>query len=288
MGRYSIKELECLSGIKAHTLRIWEKRFNLLNPERTETNIRYYSDEDLKKILNVSLLTTSGFKISEIATFSDEELAKAVIEMNNEEIRNLKRVNELIITMNELNEVKFNELYERFVSTLGFEKTITEVIYPYLEKVGILWLSGEVQAVQEHLISSLIRTKILKEIDNLPFPKNPKNSAIIFLPEGEYHELAILYFYYKLKKQGTLVYYFGQSTPVAQVAQLIDQVKADYIITYSVVKSRDEIESFLNKLDEASHGQILYIENKHQAQMGIIYPESVKKVSSFPAALDAL
>jgi methanogenic corrinoid protein MtbC1 len=226
--------------------------------------------------------------MSQIATFSDEELAKAVIEMNNEEIRNLKRVNELIITMNELNEAKFNELYERFVSTLGFEKTITEVIYPYLEKVGILWLSGEVQAVQEHLISSLIRTKILKEIDDLPFPKDPKNSAIIFLPEGEYHELAILYFYYKLKKQGTLVYYFGQSTPVAQVVQLIDQVKVDFIITYSVVKSRDEIESFLNKLDEASHGQILYIENKHQAQMGILYPESVKKVSSFPAALDVL
>ena len=156
MGKYSIKELECLSGIKAHTLRIWEKRFNLLNPERTDTNIRYYSDEDLKKILNVSILTLSGVRISEIATFTDEELAKAVVDINNEEIRNLKRVNELIICMNELDEERFHQLYEKYVKTIGFEKTMLEIIYPYLEKVGILWLGGEVQAVSEHLISNLI------------------------------------------------------------------------------------------------------------------------------------
>lgn len=288
MGRYSIKELECLSGIKAHTLRIWEKRFKLLNPERTETNIRYYSDQDLKKILNVSLLTMSGVRISEIASFSDEELAKAVIEINNEEIRSLKRVNELIITMNELDEEKFHDLFDRLVANLGFERTITEIIYPYLEKVGILWLSGEVQAVQEHLISALIRSKIISETEKLPFPKNPSKRVILFLPEGEYHELALLYFQYKLKKKGVHVFYLGQSTPVEQVCKLAEEIKVDQIITYSVVKSRDDIEDLLQTLAKNTSSQVTYVESKHQAQLGILYPDHIHKASNFPEALAAV
>lgn len=286
MGRYSIKELECLSGIKAHTLRIWEKRFNLLNPERTDTNIRYYSDEDLKKILNVSILTLSGVRISEIASFTDEELAKAVIEINNEEIRNLKRVNELIICMNELNEEKFHQLFDKYTSSIGFEKTMLEIIYPYLEKVGILWLGGEVQAVSEHLISNLIRSKILRAIDEIPFPINSKSTALMFLPEGEYHEIGLLFFHFLLKKKGVKVLYLGQSTPVDQVAQLLKETNVHYVITYSVIKSKGDIEDMLNKISASTTAKTLYIENDFLAQSGINYPNGVLGFRGFPAALE--
>ncbi len=275
MGKYSIKELECLSGIKAHTLRIWEKRFNLLNPERTDTNIRYYSDEDLKKILNVSLLTFNGLKISEIAGFSDKQLAEAVVRINNEEIRNLKRVNELIISMNELDEEHFHSLFDKYVSSLGFEKTIEEVVYPYLEKVGILWLSGEVQAIQEHMISNLIRGKIIRAIDELEYPANAKKSIILFLPEGEFHELGLLYFNYILRKKGVKVIYLGQSTPVKQVEKLSAKLNTDFMLTYSIVKSRREVEDMLKVLNKNPNSKTIFIENKQQALYKIDYPSNV-------------
>jgi len=288
MGRYSIKELECLSGIKAHTLRIWEKRFNLLNPERTDTNIRYYSDEDLVKILNVSILTLSGVRISEIANFTDEELAKAVVEINNEEIRGLKRVNDLIISMNELDEVKFHQLFDKFTATIGFERTIMEVIYPYLEKVGILWLSGEVQALHEHLITNLIRGKLVKAIDDLDFPSSASKSALLFLPEGEYHEIALLFFHFLLKKKGVKVLYLGQSTPVEQVSGLLDSSKIDFAVTYSIVKSKAEIEELFSQISNENKTEIVYIENKHQSHLNISYPPNVSTFSSFPEVLEHL
>lgn len=285
MGTYSIKELECLSGIKAHTLRIWEKRFNLFKPERTDTNIRYYSDEDLKKVLNISLLTMNGHRISEIASLSDEELCKAIVEVNNYEIRNLKRINELILTLNELNEQKFHELFAKYESSIGFEKTITEIIYPYLEKVGVLWLSGEIQAVQEHLISSLIRSKIITAIEQLPFPKSANKKALLFLPEGEYHELGLLFFCYLLKKNGVHVYYLGQSNPLFQISAFLEKTEVDYVFTYSIVKNKIEIEEMLEELSTYDQSQTFYIESKFQSKLGIAYPANIKTLSTFKDAL---
>lgn len=286
MGKYSIKELESLSGIKAHTLRIWEKRYNLVSPERTETNIRFYSDEDLRKILNVSLLTNSGKKISEIASFSDDELCKAVLEINDEQVLNLKRVNQLIVAMSDFNEVGFHDLYDTFVGELGFEKTFTEVIHPYLEKVGILWLSGEIQATQEHMVTNLIRSKLICAIENLEYPTKAKQSALLFLPEGEFHELGLLFFNYLLRKSGIKVYYLGQSTPIRQTVDLINSFKPKYILTYSIVKSKNEVEDFLTTLGESRAGQIIYVQNKHQSYMDIEYPDYISKVSGYKEIMD--
>lgn len=288
MGKYSIKELESLSGIKAHTLRIWEKRFNLLNPKRTETNIRYYSDEDLRKILNVSILTSNGVRISEVASFSEDEMRKAIMEINDQELVNLKRVNELIIAMSEYDEKRFNQLYDRYVADFGFETTFTDVIYPYLEKVGILWLSGEVQATQEHLISALIRAKLICATEDLPFPEKAKKSAILFLPEGEYHELGLLFFNYLLRKHGIKSYYLGQSSPLRQTINLIDDIQPDFSITYSIVKSKKEVEEYLNQLSGSRTKNLLYVENKHQAYLNIEYPRKVQKLTHYQDLLEAI
>lgn len=281
MGKYSIKELESLSGIKAHTLRIWEKRFNLLNPERTDTNIRFYSDEDLRKILNVSLLTSSGIRISEVASFSDEELKKAVLEINDENLQNQKRVNDLIVSMSDFDEERFHGLYNTFVKEFGLEKTFSDIIHPYLEKVGLLWLSGEIQATQEHLITSLIRSKLICAIEDLPYPDDSAKTAILFLPEGEYHEVGLLFFNYILREQGIRVYYLGQSTPTHQIVELANKYKPNWIITYSIIKSKKDIEDYLTLLGESRGGEIIYIENKHQSYLDINYPQFIKKFTHY-------
>lgn len=288
MGIYSIKELESLSGIKAHTLRIWEKRYNLVSPERTETNIRYYTDGDLKKILNVSLLTTSGLKISEVAAYSDDELCKAVLNISNEEFANLKRVNQLILAMNDFSEAKFHTLFSEFQKDLGFEKTFTDIIYPYLEKVGILWLSGEIQATQEHLITGLIRSKLICAIDSIDYPEDSNKTAVLFLPEGEYHELGLLFFNFSLRKAGVKVYYLGQSTPVQQTINMVNQFKADYTVTYSIVKSKSEIEKFLIKLGETNSGRLIYVENSYQSSLNISYPSYITKAKGYKEVLEAI
>jgi len=281
MGKYSIKELESLSGIKAHTLRIWEKRFNLLNPERTDTNIRYYSDQDLIKILNVSLLTTNGIRISEVVSFTDEELKKAVLEINDGETMNRKRINDLIVTMTKFDEARFHELFSSYVKELGFEQTFTDIIYPYLEKVGVLWLSGEIQATQEHLITGLIRGKLIAEIESLEQNNTDGRKAILFLPEGEFHELGLLFFSYLLKKDGVQVYYLGQSTPVAQTIDFVNTLKPNWVLTYSIVKSKKDIEQFLLDLSKSECDNVIYVENEHQSYLKLNYPDEVLRASNY-------
>ncbi len=281
MGQYSIKELETLSGIKAHTLRIWEKRFNLLSPQRTDTNIRYYTDEDLVKLLNVSVLTTNGSKISEIASFSKEEMKSALNEISNTLATNQKKVSDLIIPMTQLDEEGFNNVYKGFIEKYGIERTLVEIIRPFLEKVGLLWLGGDIKPPHEHIVSNIIRQKLSTAIDDLPFPPKDNNKAILFLPEGEFHEIGLMFFHFLLRKEGINVYYLGQSTPTDQVKYLMDSISPEYVITYSIIKSKEGIEKMLNCLSDNSDSRILYVENKHQMEYGISYPPKVLKVSDY-------
>lgn len=274
MAKYSIKDLERFSGIKAHTLRIWEKRYDLLNPDRTDTNIRYYTDEDLKRLLNVSILSNSGMKISQIAELSKDAIAKTVMELEDENVQNQKRVNQLVTSMVDLDEDMFRAVFDQLVLELGFEKTLNEVVYPFLEKVGILWLSDEIQPSHEHFTTHLIRSRIIYAIEQLP-PTNGKKKAILFLPEGEYHELGLIYFHYLLKKKGIKVYYLGQSVPSDQVKELSRIVNPNWVISYSIIKKKKEIEEFLNEMGEFTSDETFFLENKYQTNMGIVYPTTV-------------
>ena len=165
MGQYSIKELEQLSGIKAHTIRIWEKRHKIIEPSRTATNIRYYSDLDLKKIINVSLLNTYGIKISKIADMSLDDVNKKVLEIS--ELQNDKgvHIDQMVIAMIDMEEELFEKILNNLILRFGFEKTITEIIYPFLEKIGILWQTQNITPAHEHFISNLIRQKIIVAIE---------------------------------------------------------------------------------------------------------------------------
>ena len=231
------------------------------------------------------MLTSNGVRISEVASFSDDELRNAVLEINDEDTLNKRRVNDLIVVMSDFNEAKFHKLFDEYIAELGFEKTFIQIIHPYLEKVGILWLSGEIQATQEHLITSLIRSKLIMEIESMKFPFDSDRSAILFLPEGEFHELGLLFFNYLLRKKGIKVYYLGQSTPVNQTIEFINAFKPNWVITYSIVKSKHDIEEFLDQISETNCDNVIYVENKHQAYLNIDYPNQVLKASNYKELL---
>jgi len=287
-GKYSIKDLEKLSGIKAHTLRIWEKRYKFLQPKRTETNIRYYSDEDLRKLLNVSLLTNEGTKISKIVSMKEEEIKEAIQSIESHALLNQKRVDDLILPTLQLNEDRFNQLFKQYVEKIGMEDTFTQIIYPFLEKVGLLWLSEELQAVQEHFVTHLIRQKISVAIENLAELNDPTRKVILFLPEGEFHELGLLLFAYHYKKRGVRVYYFGQSVPIKQVEAMDNKIKPDWILTYSIVKPKEEIQHLINQLKTFSAGEIFFLENKYQSNFNLLYPSRVSRITHFNQALEKI
>ena len=218
MAVYSIKDLEKLSGIKAHTIRMWEKRYNLIDPHRTNTNIRYYTDSDLKKILNVAMLNRQGIKISNIARLNDLEMKEEVIRVSRSDHPHDTMVDSLIISMIDLDAYKLEAIIDKSISKIGFRSTVTEILYPFLHKVGILWQSGDVNPAQEHFVSNLIRQKIISATDQLASTFNPKaKKFLLLLPEGEWHEIALLFAQYLLKESNHEVIYLGQSVPYSDV-----------------------------------------------------------------------
>ena len=234
MAVYSIKELENLSGIKAHTIRIWEKRYKLIKPHRTNTNIRYYTDEDLKKILNVAVLNRQGIRISNIARLNDLELKEEIIRISRSNYSHDTIIDSLVIAMIDLDEYKFEAIVEKSINSIGFKSTVTDVLYPFLNKVGILWQSGDIYPAQEHFISNLLRQKILSTIDSLPNTFNPKaKKFLLLLPEGEWHEIALLFAHYLLREANHEVIYLGQSVPYSDVLAIGSAKKFDYLLVSS-------------------------------------------------------
>lgn len=250
MGTYSIKELEKLSGIKAHTIRIWEKRHNLIHPSRTSTNIRFYSDDDLKKIINVSLLNNHGLKISRIAGMSSDEINRNVLDVTSTQTSASAYIEQLVVAMVDLDEVQFDTLIATLVKKFGFEKTITEAVYPFLEKIGILWQTENINPAQEHFISNLIRQKIIAAIDALSPVANDKKKMLLFLPEREMHEMGLLFDCYLAKKAGFKVYYLGQSVPYNDLISVVNTHQPQTLVTSVTTTMPKGITAYLSQLSE--------------------------------------
>jgi MerR family transcriptional regulator, light-induced transcriptional regulator len=249
MGNYSIKELEQLSGIKAHTIRIWEKRHRLIAPQRTHTNIRFYSDYDLKKIINVSTLNSNGLKISVIAKMSEEELTRKVMEISNATNKATIYIDQLVTSMLELDEEKFETDLQTLEQKFGFETMITDVVYPFLEKIGLLWQTGNITPAHEHFISNLIRQRVIVATASLPIVKKGTVRAVLFLPENEFHEIGLLFYHYIARKQGFKTYYLGQAVP-HQDLKSVCEVHRPHLLITSMTSSptRDKLNDYLQKL----------------------------------------
>lgn len=251
LTKYSIRDLEQLTGIKAHTLRIWEKRYGVVTPKRTPTNIRYYTDEDLKKLLNVSILNRHGFKISNIANLENEDLGKKIISITSKSSDTESSVENLIIAMIEIDEGKFEKILSTMIINMGFEETFVKVVIPFFEKIGVLWQIGTINPGQEHFITNLIRQKIIVAIDGLFRPVNLTNqkSFILYLPDGELHEIGLLFYSYLIQKRGHKVVYLGQMVPFEDLVSIAEAHRPDVFLSMFVANLLNEnIEEHLEKL----------------------------------------
>jgi len=246
MSTYNIAQIVALTGIKAPTLRKWETRYNLFEPHRTETNIRYYSDDQLKNLLNISVLLRNGFRISKIDKMSDEDIyaavANSLIDSTYED-----EISALVISMLEMDEIGFDRIVNAQIIKSGLLSTVVEIIYPFLHKVGVLWTIDKVIPAQEHFVSSLIKQKIFASIDLLPNPAKEASSIVMFLPDGEHHEIGLLLAYFIAKKLGWRVYYLGQNVPVQNINQVVEEVSPNAILTMLIASSR---QNFLTQIDD--------------------------------------
>ncbi len=232
MNSFTIKDLENLSGIKAHTIRIWEQRYSFIKPGRTGTNIRYYSNEELKKILNVALLNKYGFKISHIDKMAEGEMREKILALNQAEAVQERIVNDLIQCMVDIDMEKLEQVLDKHIATKGIERTITQIIFPFLERIGILWLTNHINPAQEHLVSNIIRQKLITGIDSISTSLKVNKTVLLFLPEGEYHEMGLLFVNYLLKSRGVATIYLGSNIPLKDVDYVVKLKKPDFLYVH--------------------------------------------------------
>lgn len=256
LNTYSIKDLEELSGIKAHTIRIWEVRYGLLKPNRTDTNIRLYDEVQLKRLINVAFLLKNGIKISKISTLSDEKINEQILELYQQEGTEQgieAKINSLVVAMIELNEELFNQIFLQSVKQIGFANTITKLIYPFLTKVGILWTINNIQPAQEHFISNLIRQKLIAETDKQPLSKKAKQTWLLFLPEGEMHEIGLLLANYLIRDKKQQSIYLGQNVPLDDIVQICEQYTPNYLLTFiTAPKTQEELQTLFSSIHKAT------------------------------------
>ncbi|MBC7695673.1 MAG: MerR family transcriptional regulator [Burkholderiales bacterium] len=235
MRLYQITELEKLTGIKAHTIRIWEKRYNLIEPDRTSTNYRRYNDEQVKKLLNVSTLLSNGYKISKIAAFNEKEFYLKIIESKetkNEDVVCTTFINELLSAMIDFDERTFQKTYLAVIKHLGLFEAMLNVFYPLLNKIGLLWTINDINPAQEHFASCLIKRKIMSETDALPFAKSRKKKFLLLLVPGEMHDISLLFANYIIRSKGHETIYLGQDVPYENISVVLKQIKPNFILTF--------------------------------------------------------
>jgi DNA-binding transcriptional MerR regulator len=249
MNAFTIKDLENLSGIKAHTIRIWEQRYSFLSPKRTDTNIRFYNNDELKTVLNISLLNKYGYKISHIDRMSAEEIKEKILSLSQAQAQQERIITELIQHMVDLDSGSFETTLNNYIFARGIEKTIIYIIFPFLERIGILWVTSHINSAQEHLVTNIIRQKLIVGIENTICHLQVNKTVLLFLPEGEHHELGLLFIYYLLKNRGVRVLYIGADVPLKDVEYVAKLKGPDLLYTHlTSVAPNFNFEKFISKI----------------------------------------
>jgi DNA-binding transcriptional MerR regulator/methylmalonyl-CoA mutase cobalamin-binding subunit len=282
MALYSIKDLERITGIKAHTIRIWEKRYGIVEPARTESNIRLYCDVEVKKLMNVSILLKNGYKISRVAELDQSELSRKVMEVSMVTNGHDSQIENLVVAMIEMDEAKFEKLLNMSIIKEGFEKAVFNVLYPLFEKIGVLWQAGSINPAHEHFITNLVKQKIYVAIDSIPVPTgNDTPKFLLYLPEWELHELGLLVYDYLIKSRGFKVIYLGQNVPEEDVYAVTDFIQPDYILTSFVnAIEKVKLEAYIQRLSGRYPGKKIFISGHQLAQVTEAMPSNVTTVSS--------
>lgn len=258
--KYSIKDLENFSEIKAHTIRIWEQRYNLLEPKRTKTNIRYYSENDLKKILNIKLLNSFGIKISKIAVLSEKEIldqSKELILSNLSE--NHSEIDKLTLFILDFNGSEIKAFLNKELEKRSMEDLYEFTILPLLEKIGMLWQVNSIEIIHEHYFSTIYREFLISTINNVALTSGGQKSAILFLHDNEEHEFTILLYQYLLKKAGYACHYFGQKAPMDELILAFERINPDFLIS-----------TFTSKINEKIFNKIQAILEEFSSQTNVL------------------
>ncbi len=289
MIKYSIKDLEKITGIKAHTIRIWEKRYGIVEPLRTQTNIRYYSDEDLRRLMNVAILNKYGYKISNIQSMSPDELSSSVVNLTNQDIDNDHQLDNLVMSMIEFDEQRFDKIISSAIIKQGFDYTFENLLYKFLEKIGILWQTGAITPAQEHFISYLIRQKLILAIDGQQeYSANPK-TFLLFLPENEYHEVALMYLHFLIRKEGHKVIYLGQNVPLLNLKDIFEIRHVDYLLTSITSKLPPEmINEIFRELWQLYSDKKILIGGLSVNESAITPPENIRSFETLNEFYDFL
>jgi DNA-binding transcriptional MerR regulator len=290
VGTYSIKDLEQLSGIKAHTLRVWEQRYGIVQPKRTPTKIRYYNDGDLRLVLNISFLNRNNYKISKIAKMSEGEISDLVVQITSSNLEFPNQVNAMVISMVNLDEERFEKIISTNTLQFGFEKTMTNIVYPFLQRIGILWQTGNINPAHEHFISNLIRQKLIVAIDGQIAPQNPRaKKFVLFLPEGELHELSLLFAVYLIKSRHNKAIYLGQSLPMEDLETVHEVYKPDYFYTtITSAPNQDEFVPYVETLHSKYPDTQLLLSGYLAIQNKDLLPEGVAVMESIDSLVDFL
>lgn len=251
--KFSIKDLENLTGIKAHTIRIWEKRYNLLEPKRTETNIRYYDLASFQKLLNVSYLNNNGYKISKIATLNSEEIPKLVREIALGSNLESHAVNSFKLSMVNFDQALFYSTYEALLKDKSFETIFYEIFIPLLTEIGLLWQTNTITPAHEHFLTSLIRQKILINTEMIQAETSPQSEKtyVLFLPDNEIHELGLLFLNYQLVAHGNFSILLGPSVPMDGLKDLNNYYDNLVFVSYFTIKPlKEEIDKYIANFDK--------------------------------------
>lgn len=279
---YSIKDLEVLSGVKAHTIRIWEKRYRLLVPGRTDTNIRFYNDDDLRRILNVSLLVKNRYKISKVSKWNDLQIRNTVLEITEKSTDDGDYVDRLILFMLNFDNQGFYRLTTDVIAEKGLEDAMTKVFFSLFERIGTYWMVGTIFPAQEHYVTSIIRQKLIAEIDKLGVENTRDSTVLFFLPDGELHEMGLLFYSYLARKMGYNVIYLGQFVPFDDLSKITTHIKIDYVFTAFVNSiSKTDLEAYLLKLKESFLQQKIFITGWQVQQHMPQLPRTVKVVKDY-------
>ena len=289
MNRFSIKDLENLTGIKAHTIRIWEQRYGILQPKRTATNIRYYDADDLKMALRVSLLNAFGYKISRINKMTDEDMAGLIQKISDGSFRLQAIVNELLEAALAMDTVRFEALLDAQIKKRGLESTIEEICFLFLEKIGIMWMTNRLIPAQEHLASNVIYRKMAVAIEGLTPPAPDAATILLFLPEGEIHEISLMYVQYLLRRAGHRVMYLGANTPLSEAATIYNACRPDYVYLHLTSVADDfEGQRFFRQLAVALPGAEAFISGPVLSRGRYKAPEGMRFLYSLTEVRDAM
>ncbi len=246
---FSIRDLENLTGIKMHTIRIWEKRYNLFQPERTENNIRFYSLSSLQKILNVRYLYNNGLKISKIAALDEEEIKFKALDLADSKKENSHAVDAIKVAMFDFDQALFYNTLDDLLAELSFRDVFYKVIIPLFEEIGMLWQTNTISIAHEHFICELVKHKIIYNTEKIIKERKEfksKRAYVLFLPENELHEIGLLYLNYELLSKGYSTIYLGQSIPNNSIKDLADKLQeVTFISCFTIMPIKDEVNAYI-------------------------------------------